>query len=104
MEKPPKKIRSGSSITFTGRLIEYESRRPLQNATARLIVKDEGRDDLIDSSIADNVGRFFAVWMARRMDFHGNIAEVYAKFEENDDYQPSKSKEYTYTIEIEETE
>lgn len=101
MENPPKKLKSGSYVTFAGRLLEYESRKPIPNAIVRIMESDVGKDDLIGSAVTDSEGRFTFTWRAKKMDAHDNTVEVYAKFEGNEDYQQSRSQQYI--IEIEET-
>lgn len=102
LEKPSEKVNVGATITFTGRLLELESGKPVPNALIKLMESDIGGDDLLGSGITDSEGRFSIAWIARKMDPHDKTAEIYAKFEGNEDYQPSRGKVFVLKIERDE--
>jgi 5-hydroxyisourate hydrolase-like protein (transthyretin family) len=94
----PRTIPIGLPVTFTGRLVETGTGKPVSGVNIRILDSDIGGDDLLASGTTENEGRFSITWTARKTDPHDNTAEAYAKFEGNDDYQQSKSKQFVIEI------
>ena len=53
---------------------------------------------LLASGTTGSDGTFSIEWTAKATDWWDNTAEVYAKFEEDDIYESSKSSQYTITV------
>jgi len=83
----------GSPVTFSGRLVEAGTEKPVSGAKIKILDSDIGGDDLLASGTTESEGRFSVTWITRKTDSHDNTVEVYAKFEGNDDYEQSKSKQ-----------
>jgi hypothetical protein len=92
LEKPPIRVKAGSLITFTGRLREAETGKPVVGAKVKILDSDIGRDDLLASGITDENGSFRIDWIARKTDVFDNTVEAYAKFEGNEHYRGSRTK------------
>ncbi len=98
LEPPPSSASMRSTVIFAGRLVEVDTEKPVSGVTVKILDSDVGRDDLLATGTTDGDGRFSIEWKARKTDQHDNTAEPYAKFEGNDDYRPSKSKQFTVEI------
>jgi hypothetical protein len=95
---PPSNVTVGSTVTFTGKLVEAESETPVTGSTIKLFDSDVEKDDLIASGISERDGCFKIRWRAKKIDRWDNTAEIYAKFEGNDDYRPSESNHYSIVL------
>ena len=93
LDTPPTSVQTSSPVIFTGRLVEADTGKPIVGTTIKIFDRDIGRDDLLASGTTESDGRFSIQWTAYRTDPRDNTAEIYAGFEGNDDYQPSKSKQ-----------
>jgi hypothetical protein len=98
LEKPPTRAQTGSPLTFTGRLVEASTKKPIAKAKIKILDRDIGGDDLLASGTTDDTGNFVVAWTARKTDPFDNTVEVYAKFEGNEEYEKSESK--TFVIEV----
>jgi len=98
LDTAPRSVQMGSSVTFAGRLAEAGTGKPVSGVNIKILDSDIGGDDLLASGTTESEGRFSVTWIARKTDPHDNTAEIYAKFEGNDDYQQSKSKQFTVEI------
>ena len=56
------------------------------------------RDDLIALGMTENDGTFAIYWVARKMDYLDDSAEIYAKFAGTDNYRASKSEVYKMRV------
>ncbi|MEM2930215.1 MAG: mechanosensitive ion channel [Thermoproteota archaeon] len=98
LEAPPARVKAGSPLVFTGRLIEAETGKPIANANIRIMERDIDRDDLLASGVTGEDGGFSIEWKARKTDLLGDTAEVYAKFGGNEQYQRSESELFVIKI------
>jgi len=98
LDTPPRSVPIGSTVTFTGRLAEDGTGKPVIGAKVKILDSDIGGDDLLASGSTDNEGRFNITWIAKKVDPHDNTVEIYARFDGNDDYQRSKSKQFTVEV------
>jgi len=98
LDTPPISVATGSTVVFTGNLKESETGKPVVGATIKIMERDIGREELLASGVTDSGGNFRIEWKAKKTDWRDNTAEVYAKFEGNDDYREAKSEQYTVTI------
>jgi hypothetical protein len=78
--------------------VEAESETPVTGSTIKLFDSDVEKDDLIASGISERDGCFKIRWRAKKIDRWDNTAEIYAKFEGNDDYRPSESNHYSIVL------
>ena len=101
LDAPPSEVKEGSIVTFTGKLVEAGTGRPVPGATIKIYDSDVGPDDLMASGVTDEEGRFSIKWRAKPMDPFDRTVEVYAKFEGTEEYQATRSpEEGHYTIEV----
>ena len=98
MELPPARVRTGERMVFTGHLVETESGRPLADAVVRLYERDIGKDDLLKEGATDAEGNYALEWTARKVDFFDDTAEVYVKFEGDEDHRASSAKQSTIVV------
>jgi hypothetical protein len=98
LNRPPSSIIVGSTVTFTGKLMEAESETPVTGSTIKIFDSDVERDDLIASGISEGDGCFNVKWIAKMVDRWGKTAEIYAKFEGDDDHRQSESNSYTIML------
>jgi hypothetical protein len=92
-------VTEGSSIVFIGKLIEEATGNPVTGVTVKVFDRDFAGDDLLASGITQKDGSFNIEWIAKKTDLSDNKEEVYAKFEGNDNYMISESKQHIVTIE-----
>lgn len=97
-DPPSSEVEEGSTVTFTGRLVEADTGIPIAGATINIYDSDIDWDDLLASGTTGTDGRFSIKWTAKRMDPLDRTAEVYAKFEGSTLYESSKSSQYTITV------
>ena len=95
---PPCSVPAGSTITFTGKLVEAKSNAPIAGAIITIFDSDVERDDHIASGISKSDGCFTIEWVATNVDRWGRTAEPYAKFEGDEEHSASESKRCTIEI------
>lgn len=93
LDTPPISVKVGSTVTFTGKLVDATG-KPVTGTDVKLLDSNIGGDTLLASGATESDGGFSLKWMARKTDRWDNTAEIYAKFEENDEYRESKSEQY----------
>lgn len=93
LDTPPISVKVGSTVTFTGKLVDATG-KPVTGTDVKLLDSNIGGDTLLASGVTESDGGFSLKWMARKTDRWDNTAEIYAKFEENDEYRESKSEQY----------
>ncbi len=98
LDPPQSSVAEASTVTFTGKLVEATTGSPVAGTPIKILERDVGRDELLASGTTEKDGRFDIKWTAKRTDWQDNTAEIYAKFEGNDDYRGSKSEQYTVVI------
>ena len=98
MDPLPEKVTEGSTVMFVGRLAEAETEKPVSGKTIKILRSEVGRGGLLalGTTVAD--GSFSVKWLAKRTG-HFDTARICAKFEGDDDYQQSTSKQYVIAIE-----
>jgi hypothetical protein len=94
LKPPPSTVMEGSKIEFTGRILKHGSRETVTEANIEIYDCDIGVDDLIASGKSGENGEFKIEWKAQKVDWRDREAEICAKFEGNDDYLGSTSKQY----------
>ncbi|MBO3841453.1 MAG: mechanosensitive ion channel [Candidatus Brockarchaeota archaeon] len=99
LETPPARVKIGSPLVFRGRLLEAETGKPIANAKIMIMERDVGRDDLLASGTTGEDGGFAIEWKARKTDLASDTAEVYAKFDGDEQYQRSRSELFVVKIE-----
>ncbi len=98
LEQLPSKVKTGERVVFAGRLAESESGRPLADAVVRLYERNIGKDDLLVEAVTDAEGNYSIEWAAKKVDFFDDAAEVYVKFEGDEDHRASSTKQSTIEI------
>ncbi len=101
LDPPSTTITEGSSLIFTGKLVEANTRDPVPGKTVRILDKDVGGDDLLASGATESDGSFNVRWTAKKVDKLDSTAEVYAKFEGDSVHRKSKSSEYVVALKSE---
>jgi len=98
LDQPLSSIEVGSKVMFTGKLVEADSEGPVAGATVRILDADVGGDDLLASGVTESDGGFGIEWAAKETDLRDNAAEIYARFEGDDDHSQSKSAQHTIVL------
>ena len=98
LNPPLDEVKEGSTVTFTGKLIETDTGIPVAGATIKIYDSDVDFDDFVISATTGSDGTFSVEWTAKKMDWWDNNCEIYAKFEGSTFYEPSKSNQYTITV------
>ncbi len=98
LHPPPRSIPAGSTITFTGKLVEVESNTPVAGALITIFDSDVEKDDRIASGVSTSDGCFTIEWVTMNTDRWGRTTEPYAKFEGDEEHSTSESKRYTIEI------
>jgi small-conductance mechanosensitive channel len=93
-----KKVKKDLKITFTAKLIEEPTGKPIEEVEVKILDKDIGEDDLLASGKTQKNGTFSIDWKAKQTDPSDNTVEVYAIFEGNKHFLKSKSKMQTITL------
>jgi len=95
LNKPLSNVLTGSRFTLTGKLVSADTGESIEAAKIRIYdVRHMRPDKVIDSGTTASDGIFSTERIAKKMHWWNNTAEVYAKFEGDDVYKPSKSNQY----------
>ena len=97
LDPPSNSVTIGSTIIFTGKLMETTA-KPVANKAIKILERDVGGDDLLASGNTESNGSFSIRWTAKKKDRWDNTAEIYAKFEGDDVNRHSASKQYTIVL------
>ncbi len=81
-----------------GQLIQSETGTPLSNATVKLLESDIGRDELLRVGVTNTEGKFEIDWKVRKVDRFDDFAELYTKFDGDDEHRSTSSKKYNVQI------
>ena len=86
-------VKSGSTITFTGKLTVHDTVEGIGCADIDIFEQDRSfmRDDLLASGATNNDGSFGIDWVAKQKDFWDDKIQVYALFKGTENYNPAKS-------------
>jgi len=98
LDPPPSSVAGGSTVIFTGKLMESATRNPVADKTIKIFESDVGRDDLLASGITESDGNFTIKWTAKKADRLCNTAEIYGKFEGDDVNKHSASSQYVIVL------
>ena len=98
VEELPEKVKVGEVVVFTGRVTETGDGKPLVSADVNVYDRDIGKDDLLAGGQTDADGRYRIEWMARKIDFLDDSAEVYVKFEGDDEHKFSLTKQHVIEV------
>ena len=100
LNKPKTEMRTGSYITFSGRLLGHATGEGIENAKITIFENEE--ENLKETPIAygytNNLGGFYIYWVAKKMDGLGSSIELYAKFEGEKTLKSSVSKKIKVDI------
>ena len=99
MDNPPKRAKIGSKLTFTGQLTEMATGRPLAGAEVNLYDRDIGKDDLLVEGVTDAEGKYRIEWTMKKVDFLDDTAELYVKFEGDDEHRSCHTKQSVIEVE-----
>jgi small-conductance mechanosensitive channel len=94
LDQPPQKANIREKTVFMGKLTETASRKPIAEATVLVFDKDIGKDDLLGEGVTDVEGTYKVEWEVRKVDEFDYTAEVYAKFEGDEDHRSCHTKQY----------
>jgi len=95
---PPEKVVVGTIISLTGQLTETLSGKPLAQASVILFDRDIGRDDLLIESSTDAEGHYQIEWKVRKVDAFDDTAELYVKFEGDDEHKAVNTKQFVIEV------
>jgi len=94
LDSPSSSVAEGSTLIFTGKLVEAITRNPVADKTIKIFESDVGGDDFLASGITESDGSFSIKWTAKKMDRLGSTVEVYATFEGDDVNRHASSNKY----------
>ena len=100
LDSPSSSVAVGSTVIFTGKLVEAATRNPVADKTIKIFESDVGGDDLLGSGITESDGSFSIKWTAKKMDRLGSTVEVYAMFEGDDVNRDSSSNKYHIMLRV----
>ena len=98
LSQPLSSVEVGSTVIFTGKLVEAATGSPVAGATVEILDRDIAGDDFLASGVTESDGGFSIKWTAKKTDPRDNEAEIYARFEGDNDYWQSKSQQYTVVL------
>jgi len=98
LDPPPSSVAEGSTVIFTGKLVEAATRKPVADKTVKIFESDVGGDDLLASGITERDGGFTIEWTAKEMDQLNNTAEIYGMFEGDEVNRRSASDQYIIVL------
>lgn len=98
LNQPPNSTFVGSTVTFTGRLVNTDTGEGIAGATIEIYDRDPDFDDLLASGTTRSDGTFNIQWTAKKGDWYDNTTEIFAKFEETDACLSSQSQQYVIII------
>ena len=98
LDQPLERVKIGTEIVFTGHLMESVSRKPLAGADVQLYDKDIISNDLLAEGQTDAEGNYSIQWVSRKVDPFDETAEIFAKFEGDDDHKSSHSHQFLLTV------
>jgi small conductance mechanosensitive channel len=96
----PVEVKVGEKVTVIGRLVESVIDKPLAQSVVKLFDRDVGRDDFLLEGNTDSNGYFTFQWIARKVDSFDDSAEVYVKFEGDEDHRSVNSKQYLIDLKL----
>jgi uncharacterized protein len=93
LDDTPNSVKSGTTITFTGKLTVHDTVEGIGCAEIDIFEHDRSfmRDDLLASGATNNDGTFGIDWIAKQKDFWDDTIEAYARFKGTQNYKPAKS-------------
>ncbi|MCX6649234.1 MAG: mechanosensitive ion channel [Candidatus Bathyarchaeota archaeon] len=98
LEQPPTNVKVGEKLTFKGRLTQTATGKPLADASVHLYDRDIGKDDLLVEGITDAEGKYSLEWVAKKVDFLDDAAEIYVKFMGDDEHRSSNTKQFVIEV------
>ena len=100
LDVPPKKIRKGSTIAFSGRLYGNDRGQGAPRVKINILESDGSvfKETFLASGITNLNGDFSIQWNAKKMDWWDNSVEIYANFEGNSSLKPSVSEKHSISI------
>lgn len=100
LDTPPRRVKKGSSIAFSGRLCGNGQGKEVENARISIYESDSPffNGTPLASGTTDLNGGFNIAWIAKKMDWWDNSIEIYAKFEGMPPLKPSISENHSISI------
>jgi small conductance mechanosensitive channel len=98
LDPPSANVAEGVAIIFAGKLVEAATGKALAGETIAIYDSDVGEDDLLASGTTESDGTFTIGWKAEKVDPFDNTAEIYARFEGDDDNRSSKSDRFVVKV------
>lgn len=100
LDEPPRNLKKGSTIAFSGKLIGTDTGEGIPRAKVGIFESDRSftKDDYMASGNTRKDGTFDIEWNAKKMDFWDNTVEVYAMFEGTGSLKPSRSNQYVISV------
>ncbi len=91
LRPPPDSVPADSTVTLTGRLVDAESYAPVAGSVITILDSDMDRGDRVAVGISQSKGDFVIEWAATNMDRWDRTAELYTRFEGDDQHKASES-------------
>jgi len=89
---------TGSTVTFTGKLVKSDTGEGIAGADIYIFGSDKVKNKLMASGTTGGDGTFSIEWIAEKIEWWDSAVETYAKFKGDDVYKPSTSNQYTIRI------
>ena len=98
LDRPEESLKIGTTALFTGRLIEEDSQKPIINATVKLVDSDIIRDEVLKVGLTNLNGDFEIEWKVQKVDRFDEFAEIFVKYDGDENHRPASSKKYNIRI------
>ena len=100
MSCPPTSVDLNSIVTFQGKLANMDTGKGIGGAEIGIYERDRSfmSDDVLVSGMTNKDGDFKIDWKAKQQDWWDDSVEVYARFEGDEKYNPSKTDPYRIRV------
>jgi len=98
LDEPPSAVSAGSTIVFTGKLVNATTGEGIDKARIHIHHIDRSGNKFMASGTTKEDGAFNIEWIAKKLDALHYSGEIYAKFEGDDIYKPSRSNQFTISV------
>lgn len=98
LEEPPHSVSRGEAIAFRGKLVATHTCETIPRAKIHIHHDDLGSDKVLATGITQSDGSFNIEWKAQKLDWMHHQGGIYARFEGDDLYKPSKSDRFIISV------
>jgi hypothetical protein len=100
MSCPPTSVDLNSIVTFEGKLMISDTGKGIGDAKIDIYERDRSfmGDDVLVSGMTSKDGNFNIDWKAKQQDWWDDSVEVYARFEGDENHNPSQTDPYRIRV------